>query len=208
MCPVCGGAVRVGRQFCSRLCSNRSPARRQPSADRCRRQWADPVWAAAMRQAQSRGQLNSWDATRRATNGRRIKRLWREDVRMRQKLYETLPQRLRWGRYEYLDRQGRLWTLRSGDHYERGFARWLDEQHFTWWYEPCVLLLSDGRRYIPDFWVEEWQSYVEVKGAFRGTVRGLDKVELATADGYRIRVVRGLAELRELSPSYCLEREE
>lgn len=93
-----------------------------------------------------------------------------------------------YGRYEYLDRNSRLFTFKSGDQWERGFARWLDSRELTWFYEPHVLLLSDGRRYIPDFWVEEWHLYIELKA----THRSGDKAEIAAADGHSIILLQGL----------------
>ena len=87
-------------------------------------------------------------------------------------------------RIEYLDRRGRLWNFRSS--YELRYARMLDAEALTWSYEPDRLLLSDGRTYVPDFWVSEWTAYVEVKGwaAWR-----MDKVDLARRDGHLIFLV-------------------
>lgn len=65
---------------------------------------------------------------------------------------------------------------------ERTFAERCDQLGLAWRYEPDTLLLSDGRRYIPDFWVEEWQSHVEIKGR----PLGLDKVMQAQQDGHAI----------------------
>jgi hypothetical protein len=86
---------------------------------------------------------------------------------------------------EFLDNKGRLWKLKSS--YELRAAEWLDEQRLTWVYEPCRLLLSNGEGYIPDFFVFEWGSYVEVKGY----PRGLYKAELARQDGHEILIWDG-----------------
>ena len=95
------------------------------------------------------------------------------------------------GCHEYLDRFGRLYTFKTGDRWERGAAAWLDRNELTWWYEPHVLFLSDGHRYIPDFWVQEWDMYLEVKG----WLKRLDKVVLANQDGYRVRLIQKVADL-------------
>ena len=93
---------------------------------------------------------------------------------------------------EYLDRLGRIWRLRSG--WERSLAEYLDREGLTWAYEPHQLLLSNGRVYVPDFYVDEWATYVEVKG-WSGW--GKAKIEQAIADGHPIRVLT-LSEFREM----------
>lgn len=84
-------------------------------------------------------------------------------------------------KYEHLDARGRLWHFRST--WELKFAQYLDERELTWDYEPHRLLLSDGRVYIPDFWVHEWNVYCEIKG-WRGSPNA-DKAAVNTADGRR-----------------------
>src|SRR3990167_8323041 len=66
---------------------------------------------------------------------------------------------------EYRRRNGDVCRLRGG--FEVHFARWLDDNCLRWIYEPRSFLLSDGRRFTPDFWVDGWQTYVEVKGQRR-----------------------------------------
>jgi hypothetical protein len=95
------------------------------------------------------------------------------------------------GRYIFTDRLSRTWWFRSGDEYERGCARILDERNLTWFYEPCVLMLADGAAYLPDFWVHEWQTYVEIKGH---DLR-LEKVEQARNAGHKVLVIHSLSEL-------------
>lgn len=97
--------------------------------------------------------------------------------------FEGLKKWRKW--FEYLDPKGRLWKFRSS--YERAFAAGMDEMGLTWQYEPHRLLLSDGRTYLPDFWVEEWRTYVEVKG-WRGWGR-IDKVVQAKADGHPVALL-------------------
>lgn len=86
-------------------------------------------------------------------------------------------------RHEYLDSRGCMWHFRSG--WELKAAKWLDAHSVVWLYEPVKVLLTDGRGYIPDFWIESHQLFVEIKG--RG--RNLDKCELARNQGYRIVIV-------------------
>lgn len=56
-------------------------------------------------------------------------------------------------------------TFRSS--WEAAFAKWLDESGLTWQYEGRKFLFTlDGRKrsYTPDFYVEEWGVWVDVKG--------------------------------------------
>jgi hypothetical protein len=92
----------------------------------------------------------------------------------------------------YLSRSGQLYRMRSG--WEIEFAVALDAVGLRWLYEPSRLLLSDGRTYIPDFYVEEWRQYVEIKG-WSGWHS--DKPTLAAKDGYPIRLISGRIALDE-----------
>ncbi|MBW2672037.1 MAG: hypothetical protein JRD89_01310 [Deltaproteobacteria bacterium] len=53
---------------------------------------------------------------------------------------------------------------------EAAWAKWLDEQGFIWAYEPFGFNI-DGTWYLPDFWLPEVNTIIEVKGA----LQGLDK---------------------------------
>jgi hypothetical protein len=90
---------------------------------------------------------------------------------------------------EYVDRNGVAHHMRSS--WEVRFAKHLDASGLTWSYEPTTLRLSTGRRYLPDFWVEEWGTYVEIKGW--ANPRGMDKVAQAQRDGHRVAPLVGPA---------------
>lgn len=90
------------------------------------------------------------------------------------------------GTFAFLDRLGRLWGFRSV--WEVRFAQRLDRENLTWRYQPDCLLLSNGYSYVPDFWVQEWQTYIEVKG--RRDPRVPAKVAHAIEDGHPILVLR------------------
>lgn len=106
----------------------------------------------------------------------------------------AVPQSLK---MEFLDRHGRLWKMRSS--WERRVAEELDRQQLAWVYEPCRLLLSSGRTYLPDFWVHEWNRYLEVKAIWRANA--LEKVECAIGDGHDIVVISNVDKwIRSLSP--------
>ncbi len=53
---------------------------------------------------------------------------------------------------------------------EASWAHTLDHLRIAWEYEPRVVTLQDGRRYLPDFWLPELTTVLEVKGAFVGRI--------------------------------------
>lgn len=58
--------------------------------------------------------------------------------------------------------------------WEVAFAKWCHRRGLHWNYEPKRFDLSVGS-YLPDFFVREWQSYVELKGA--KMKKALEKLE-------------------------------
>lgn len=86
--------------------------------------------------------------------------------------------------FAFTDRQGRVWAMLS--RLEVLFAEWLDRQELSWYYEPPARLLSNGRRYQPDFWVDNWESYVEVSGGFNAE-QNRRRLDQFRSDGYPIR---------------------
>lgn len=78
----------------------------------------------------------------------------------------------------YRDRKGREFRFRSIT--ECRFALLADLKGLDWNYEPISLPYSwkgRVRHYNPDFWVEQWREYVEVKGyETRGVVKQLEAV--------------------------------
>lgn len=59
-------------------------------------------------------------------------------------------------------------------------ARWatlLDSHHITWQYEPETITLPSGTVYIPDFWLPELGTWIEVKGT------GVPRIEKAIEFG-------------------------
>jgi hypothetical protein len=56
---------------------------------------------------------------------------------------------------------------------EAGWAATLDSWGFRWQYEPETITLPSGAVYIPDFWIPEMRTWLEVKGT------GVPRVEKA-----------------------------
>jgi len=67
-----------------------------------------------------------------------------------------------WGkRSKYVDKLGRNFIFKST--WELAFAKRLDELNLCWDYEPKHFPLSNGKSYIPDFFVEN-KNWIEIKG--------------------------------------------
>lgn len=78
---------------------------------------------------------------------------------------------------EYDDEIEAIPTTRDGVEFrsrlEARWAAYLDYWHIAWTYEPEVITLPSGVVYIPDFWLPELRTWIEVKG------RGIPRVEKA-----------------------------
>jgi len=62
---------------------------------------------------------------------------------------------------------------------EARWATFLDSHHITWQYEPETITLPSGTVYVPDFWLPELGTWIEVKGD--GVPRTEKAVELGEA---------------------------
>lgn len=71
-----------------------------------------------------------------------------------------------WGVGDFYDtpNQGRVW-MRSG--WEAKTADYLSENNIDWYYEYKWLELSSSHRYLPDFYLPESDTYLEVKGRIK-----------------------------------------
>lgn len=56
---------------------------------------------------------------------------------------------------------------------EARWATFLDSHHITWQYEPETIALPSGSVYVPDFWLPELGTWIEVKG------EGIPRIEKA-----------------------------
>jgi len=57
------------------------------------------------------------------------------------------------------------------------YAKWLDRQGYHWQYEPKrFFFMKHGLSYMPDFYVEELKTYVEIKGWL--SRNSIDKVKM------------------------------
>lgn len=63
---------------------------------------------------------------------------------------------------KYAAENGRISRFQST--WEEAFAKHLDKRGLDWAHESHTWLLSDGTAYTPDFWVPDWNVFVEVKG--------------------------------------------
>lgn len=93
-----------------------------------------------------------------------------------------------WYPTKYYCKDGSVITMRST--WETAFASWLDDQNLTWLYESSIQL-ADGRVYLPDFYVGDWEMYFEVKG----WPYNLDKYTQAVKEGYLVLLVGNINDL-------------
>lgn len=137
----------------------------------------------------------------------------KRSLETRQRMTESLLAGYRSGRHKiqpgyrrfaYQDRFGRDFMMRSK--WEMQVAKQLDEDQLTWRYEPDVIHLPDGRNYIPDFWVVELNSYLEVKGWTGGN--RLEKVQLAQQIGTPVELIVDPANWRTNSAVYIAYAEQ
>jgi len=56
------------------------------------------------------------------------------------------------------------YSMRSG--WEVKYAKWLDKNKIAWNYEIKVFKLSNGKRYLPDFYLPKKRQWTEIKGRF------------------------------------------
>lgn len=85
--------------------------------------------------------------------------------------------------YEMVLKDGEKLRVRS--RWEAVFIEdFLERKDLDWKYEPKMFKLPDGRMYIPDFYVEDNNCWIEVKGYDDG--RGLEKVNLLRDMGEHI----------------------
>jgi hypothetical protein len=146
--------------------------------------WKDPAYQKAVSDGLVASNLKPEVRARRSEAA---KKMWRDPNHDSIAHAAKIVKNGQAGKYEYLDRTGALWIFKSGEGWELSFARWLDMQELTWLYESRTFLLSSGERYTPDFWVQEWDTFIEIKGGAPGSDR---KCLIAVEDGLPILIVR------------------
>jgi hypothetical protein len=61
---------------------------------------------------------------------------------------------------------------------ESQWARWLDEYNIKWSYETQGFRLTDGTWYLPDFYLHEIETFIEVKGALENIEKPYQMVQM------------------------------
>lgn len=87
-------------------------------------------------------------------------------------------------KWHYIKNNKRI-NMRSG--YEVMFATILDKENIEWLYEPKCFILSNGKRYTPDFYLPKENIYIDTKGRFKDTSK--IKIEEFKAMGNKLDVV-------------------
>lgn len=116
----------------------------------------------------------------RRLQAEKMRILWRDPLRKQQQSQVAVDVNRNRKLSLYLDCIGRTVWMKSG--LEVKFAHWLNTQGIIWEYEPKTLLLSNSRRYTPDFWIPKYKTYCEVKGKYWPA----DKTFCAQKDGHRV----------------------
>lgn len=153
-------------------------------SDSSSREKQGPVMSAAIKAAWSDPEYKARQAQRIS---RLHKELWATPEYRKKMESRPLPPGRMFQRIAFTDRKSRHFVLKS--EWEKTFAEWLDKHLLDWMYEPVAIDLKNGSRYFPDFWIEQWQSFVEIKGR----AWGLEKVRKAIALGYKIEVLRSVS---------------
>ncbi len=82
--------------------------------------------------------------------------------------------------------QGEKIPCRSS--YEVLYANYLIDNNIEFEYEPQIFILSNKRRYTPDFWLKNENLYVEVKGLDHGS-QGVNR-EFFIKDGNKLTMLK------------------
>ncbi len=90
--------------------------------------------------------------------------------------------------------------------WELAVAHRLDSLGVQWEYEPKMFSLESDKAYVPDFYVAQWDAWIEVKGWMRKS--GLEKIEEFRRTGRRLIVFgkdtcRQFTGIREPSHAYA-----
>jgi hypothetical protein len=84
--------------------------------------------------------------------------------------------------------------------WEANFARYLNYLGKKWSYEPQSFRLNSGKRYVPDFWVEDDNAFYEVKGLWVGSAK--QKVEDFIAEYEHRLILLDVERYKEISRKY------
>lgn len=76
-------------------------------------------------------------------------------------------------------------------------AKYLDKANIKWRYEPTGFLLSDGKYYYPDFYLPEYDKWVEVKGYMYD--RGREKIKKFTEEHKDLYLLNTLDKIKNIS---------
>lgn len=77
-------------------------------------------------------------------------------------------------KFPYFSEGGNLIKMRSS--WEVRYAEFLDIQEIIWIYEPKMFKLSNGKRYLPDFYLPKTNEFHEVKGWM--SPEAIEKIDL------------------------------
>jgi hypothetical protein len=179
-------------------------AQKESMSSTAKKLWKNPAHRKKMRDTMSRTIKAIWkNPQHKVAQAERMsslhKELWATPEYRKKMESRPLPPGRSNQRIPFLDRKNRALILKSK--WERDFAVWLDSLLLDWDYEPVAIDLQNGHRYFPDFWIEQWKCFIEIKGRDWG----LHKVQRAIELGWKIEVLRSVSAmaLRQLAAQFC-----
>lgn len=177
--PPC--LVGPKNNFCSRSCSDKGRSKenlkklgKSPEERQNRSNYMKQAWAQGLRNNDALVQSSKSPEGRKRSSENLLKQ-YREGTRVSP---------IKSGHYSIKTSYKGI-LMRSK--LEVRYAESLDEQGITWLYEPKRFWLEElNCSYLPDFYLPDKDTYIEVKG----WEQGLEKVEALRRLGYNIEVVR------------------
>lgn len=183
---------QVGKRvFCDQKCQSLAyktqfTGRNNPAYGRVyRTKESHPEWAQAISDGQIRNGVNVGERNgmKRPENREKARiaanKKWKEQPELKKRIADSVSEAWADGKYEgvaigrckwYEHKKPDGTVVKCQGTWELAFARWMDGQNLTY-AAHCGRLeyINDEgqiRRYYPDFWVEEWGCYVDVKSDY------------------------------------------
>ena len=152
-------------------------------------QWQDPIYRERKGHQHSEAMKLWWaeHPEARVIKSREMgitaHRLWKDPIHRERISLQNGERARKWFRYSYKRKDGTVVNVKSRA--ELAYASYLDNLGVAWSYEPIWLCLSNGSRYLPDFYVTEWKCYIEIKG----WPWNYEKYDMAVAEGFPMKLV-------------------
>ncbi len=165
---------------------------KRQAAEKANRQWSDPEYKKMMFAILNKNS-NQWSDSKSAKMSQALKRRWK-NPEFRNKMEDALSKgQGGYGKREWFDR----YLFRSS--WEVKFAKRLVAAGIKYFYEPQRFKLSNHKTYCPDFFLEDRNLWVEIKGLWKPGSK--DKFDLFKIEypQHKIIVLGSLKEIEGFS---------